>query len=73
MGAKNPYERAYEAAFREGYRDGLLRLFIVIQLSARFGALTADQSEAVQRLSFNELLTLGIKLVTASSLAELGL
>ncbi len=57
---------------REG-REEAFKTLMLLRLERRFGALTPDQLARVDALSSDEAATMGVELLDARSLADLGL
>jgi hypothetical protein len=65
-------QTTYEKGIEKGRREECLELLLA-QLEARFGSLSAATREHLEQASMEELRRLALKVVTASSLDELGL
>jgi hypothetical protein len=57
----SPYDVAYLAGFRQGYRDGLLQEVLARQIAVRFGPLPDDQLATLRDLSGSDLIALAMK------------
>ena len=69
---KTTFEKGVEQGIEQGIRRGQHEL-LINQLEEKFGDLSPRTRKRVQALSLAEARKFGIKLLTAESLAELGL
>ena len=69
---KTTYERGIEQGVERGFQQGQLWLTLR-QLEAKFGPLSADVKEDVESLAPESLARLQLELLTATTLAQLGL